>query len=81
MRACVRSRSHGRARARVGSPPGGREAGRGWCQGGFSPDSWLFRGAGFLESMAGPLLLLAEDYNRTTADLTAEAQSAQRLYD
>ena len=38
-----------------------------------------FSGRGFLES-DGSLLLLADNYNRTTNDLTTEAQSARRTH-
>ncbi|MHB8117371.1 MAG: hypothetical protein ACYDHX_01370 [Methanothrix sp.] len=39
-----------------------------------------FSGRGILESNVHLLLLLAENYNRTTKDLTTEAQSAQRTH-
>ena len=50
-RALVRARMG--ARARVGLPPGGMEAGRAWYQGGLPPERAGFEGAGFWEAMAG----------------------------
>lgn len=68
------------ARARVGLLPGGPGGRSGLVSGGLvSGMGTHFVGAGFLEAMAGSLLSLAENHNRTTTDLTAESQSAQRL--
>ena len=69
--------SHGRA-SPLGLAAWGRESGRARCQGGLSLGGAAFGKAGFFGS-CGNSLLLAENYNRTTTNNTAEAQSAQRL--
>ena len=77
-RTCARScaLSHGRAcpRGFVAWGPGGRS---GLESGGLSLGWAAFGDAGFFGS-CGNSLLLAKNYNRTTTNSTAEAQSAQR---
>jgi len=67
------------ARAGVGLPPGGPGGRSGLVSEGLASGRGSIFGGMYFWKRWQFIILLAENYNRTTTDHTTEAQSAQRL--